>query len=151
MLLTWKKMCYHIFYFWITIKTFMNNFWNVQVNFGMVTLLTLKNISVHWDYFPQIKTFIDKFPVYTNYLSSIWLVKTDLVYTKIFQWPFHCNHSIVNLDTSKLTWIVLTDEVYINQKIVFFYLWHFIGTTFKQCFGRFSLHLQSKPYNKIGQ
>ena len=56
-----------------------------QVNFGMVIPLTLKNISVHRNYFPPIKSFIDKFPVYTNYLSRIWFVETDFVYTKIFQ------------------------------------------------------------------
>ena len=62
----------------------------------MVTLLTLKNISVHCDYFPPIESFIDKFPVYTNYLSGILLVETDLVYNKTFLYT-QCDHSIVNL------------------------------------------------------
>ena len=56
-------------------------------------------------YFPQIKSFIDKFPVYTHYLSGIWLVETDLVCTGVFQCG-RCDHSEVGLGISELTWNV---------------------------------------------
>ena len=77
--------------------------WSAQVNIGMVTHLTLKSIGVHWDQFPPIKSLTAKFPVYTNYLASILLVKTDLVDTKIFQCT-QCHHSRINLNIPKLTW-----------------------------------------------
>ena len=72
-----------------------------SINFQMVTLFTLKNVSVHWDQFTTIRSLKGKFLVYTNYLSSVWLVELILVYTDIFHCT-QCNHFKVNLGTLEL-------------------------------------------------
>ena len=87
--------------------THASSLWSIQANFQMVTLLTLKNVFVHWDRFTPIRSLKGKFLVYTNHLSiSVWLVELILAYTVIFHCT-QCNHSKVNLSTPELSWNVL--------------------------------------------
>ena len=89
-----------------TKKTFQVNFGVSRLTFKWLHCLTLKNVCIHWDQFQPVRSLIGKFLVYTNYLSSVWLVELILVYTGIFHCT-QCNHSNVNPDTPDLSWNVL--------------------------------------------